>query len=172
MTKDAIRFYSASTVFPVGRRFPLGPPLNSTHRVRYLLILVQQLHLAGHSVGKQTVHKIYLGARFMFKSSFLHIADRGTAEERLWRAVITKSLEEWICGPLSYSRKAEQFLFEDKKDFQAVCSSAGMDPERLRKRLLTIRARGVQKENYPFRVRTQKRPSFPTPELGQRAFSV
>lgn len=108
----------------------------------------------------------------MFKTSFLQMKNQGTAEERLWRAVITKSLEEWICGPLSHSRKAEQFLFEDKKDFEAVCSSAGMDPERLRKRLETIRARGVQKENYPFRVRTQKRPSFPTPELGQRAFSV
>ena len=107
----------------------------------------------------------------MLKTSFLQIQDRGTAEERLWRAVITKSLEEWICGPLSFSRKAEQFLFEDKKDFQAVCSSAGMDPQRLRKRLQTIRARGVQKENYPLRVRTQKRMDLP-PNLGQRAFGV
>jgi hypothetical protein len=36
-----------------------------------------------------------------------------------------------------------------------------MDPERLRKRLKTIRARGIQKENIPFRVRTNKRLSFP-----------
>ncbi len=102
----------------------------------------------------------------MFKSSMLQIQDKGTAEERLWRAVITKTLEEWICGPLSFSRKAEQFLFDDNKDFKAVCSSAGMDPERLRKRLKTIRARGIQKENIPFRVRTHKRPkpsaSLPT----------
>lgn len=97
----------------------------------------------------------------MFKSSALHINDRGTAEERLWRAVITKTLEEWMCGPLSFSRKAEQFLFNDNHDFNAVCSSAGMDPERLRKRLKTIRARGIQKENIPFRVRTNKRVSFP-----------
>lgn len=97
----------------------------------------------------------------MFKTSTLQVADKGTAEERLWRAVITKSLEEWMCGPLSFSRKAEEFLFEDKKDFKAVCSSAGMDPERLRKRLKTIRARGIQKENIPFRVRTNKRLSFP-----------
>ena len=60
----------------------------------------------------------------MFQSSILRINDRGTAEERLWRAVITKSLEEWICGPLRFSRKAEQFLFHDNKDFKAVCSSA------------------------------------------------
>jgi hypothetical protein len=109
----------------------------------------------------------------MFKSSFLQIQDRGTAEERLWRAVITKTLEEWMCGPLSFSRKAEQFLFEDKKDFKAVCSSAGMDPERLRKRLVTIRARGIQKESIPFRVRTHKRLSLPQPGAwGQSAFGV
>jgi hypothetical protein len=109
----------------------------------------------------------------MFKSSMLQIQDKGTAEERLWRAVITKSLEEWICGPLSFSRKAEQFLFDDNNDFKAVCSSAGMDPERLRKRLKTIRARGIQKENIPFRVRTQKRLDLSqSGHWGQRAFGV
>ena len=109
----------------------------------------------------------------MFKSSLLQIHDKGTAEERLWRAVITKTLEEWICGPLTFSRKAEQFLFDDNKDFKAVCSSAGMDPERLRKRLQTIRARGIQKESIPFRVRTQKRIGLPQPaHWGQRAFGV
>jgi hypothetical protein len=109
----------------------------------------------------------------MFKSSMLQIQDKGTAEERLWRAVITKSLEEWICGPLSFSRKAEQFLFDDNNDFKAVCSSAGMDPERLRKRLKTIRARGIQKESIPFRVRTQKRLDLSqSGHWGQRAFGV
>jgi hypothetical protein len=109
----------------------------------------------------------------MFQSSILHLNDRATAEERLWRAVITKSLEEWMCGPLSFSRKAEQFLFEDNKDFKAVCSSAGMDPIRLRKRLNTIRARGVQKEKIPFRVRTQRRLGLaPAPRLTERAFGV
>jgi hypothetical protein len=109
----------------------------------------------------------------MFRSSALQANDRGTAEEKLWRAVITKTLEEWMCGPLSFSRKAEQFLFDDNKDFKAVCSSAGMDPERLRKRLKTIRARGVQKENIPFRVRTQKRMGLPQPGgWGQKAFGV
>ena len=103
----------------------------------------------------------------------LQIQDKGTAEERLWRAVITKSLEEWICGPLSFSRKAEQFLFDDNNDFKAVCSSAGMDPERLRKRLKTIRARGIQKESIPFRVRTQKRLDLSqSGHWGQRAFGV
>ena len=109
----------------------------------------------------------------MFKSSLLQIQDRGTAEERLWRAVITKTLEEWMCGPLSFSRKAEQFLFDDNHDFKAVCSSAGMDPERLRKRLKTLRDRGIQKENIPFRVRTNKKLSFQQPpSWGQKAFGV
>ena len=132
-------------------------------------VLVLYLHILTHAAG----NNLELGAKTMFKSSFLQIPDRGTAEERLWRAVITKTLEEWICGPLSFSRKAEQFLFEDKKDFKAVCSSAGMDPERLRKRLETIRARGVQKENIPLRARTNKRLDLPQPaSWGQRAFGL
>lgn len=109
----------------------------------------------------------------MFKSSILQLQEQGSAEERLWRAVITKSLEEWMCGPLSFSRKAEQFLFDDNRDFKAVCSSAGMDPDRLRNRLKTIRARGIQKQNLPFRVRTNKRLGLPQPaNLAQRAFGV
>jgi hypothetical protein len=109
----------------------------------------------------------------MFKSSFLQINDRGTAEEKLWRAVITKTLEEWMCGPLSFSRKAEQFLFEDNHDFKAVCSSAGMDPERLRKRLKSLRARGVQKESLPFRARTNKKMELPqVGHWARRAFGV
>jgi hypothetical protein len=132
-------------------------------------VLVLQLHLSMRSATT----KYATGAYFMFKSSMLQIADKGTAEERLWRAVITRTLEEWICGPLSFSRKAEQFLFEDKNDFKAVCSSAGMDPERLRKRLKTIRARGIQKESMPFRVRTNKRLTLPQPaHWGTRAFGV
>jgi hypothetical protein len=109
----------------------------------------------------------------MFKSALLRINDQGTAEERLWRAVITKTLEEWMCGPLRFSRKAEEFLFDDNSDFHAVCSSAGMDPERLRKRLKTIRDRGIQKEDLPFRVRTQKRIGLQQPgNWGQRAVEV
>jgi hypothetical protein len=131
--------------------------------------MVLWLHIVAHSAGQ----KFEPGAKTMFQSSILHIHDRGTAEERLWRAVITKTLEEWICGPLSFSRKAEQFLFDDNKDFKAVCSSAGMDPERLRKRLKTIRARGIQKENIPFRVRTNKKLGLPQPGgWSQRAFGV
>jgi hypothetical protein len=126
-----------------------------------------------HTIAYSAEYKFELGVNSMFKSSLLHIHDQGTAEERLWRAVIAKTLEEWICGPLSFSRKAEQFLFDDNSDFKAVCSSAGMDPDRLRKRLKTIRARGIQIENMPFRVRASKKLSLPQPaNWGQRAFGV
>src|ERR1035437_603637 len=83
----------------------------------------------------------------MFETTVFHNVDRATGEERLWRAVIARTLEEWVHGPLRYSRMAEQFLFDDNQDFQAVCSSAGMDPGNLRKRLQSIRTRGIQKEN-------------------------
>jgi hypothetical protein len=97
------------------------------------------------------------GATSMFESAVFRNWDRGTAEEKLWRAVIARTLEEWVCGPLTFSRKAEQFLFEDDRDFQAVCSSAGMDPANLRRRLKFIRARGIQKEFSQLRVRAQRK---------------
>jgi hypothetical protein len=77
----------------------------------------------------------------MFVSTTYQSMDQGTAEERLWRAVIARTLEEWVRGPLSFSRRAEQFLFNDNRDFDAVCSSAGMDPGYLRSRLQRIRDR-------------------------------
>jgi hypothetical protein len=97
----------------------------------------------------------------MFQSSVLENRDRGTAEERLWRAVIAKTLEEWVRGPLRYSRIAEEFLFHDEKDFQSVCSSAGMDPRNLRERLRSIRGRVMQKESRHIRATD--------PGLGRRA---
>ena len=83
----------------------------------------------------------------MFESSVFQKRNDGPAEERLWRAVIAKTLEEWVKGPLRYSRIAEEFLFHDDKDFLSVCSSAGMDPLRLRKKLEFIRARASHKPN-------------------------
>jgi hypothetical protein len=83
----------------------------------------------------------------MFENAVTHTGDRTTPETRLWQAVIAKTMEEWVRGPLRYSRLAEQFLFSDDRDFQAVCSSAGMDPGYLRKRLQSIRVRGIQKQN-------------------------
>jgi hypothetical protein len=93
----------------------------------------------------------------MFESAVFGNRDCGTAEEKLWRAVIARTLEEWACGPLSFSRRAEQFLFHDNKDFESVCTSAGMDPGNLRRRLQSIRARGIQKEISRLRIRSNRK---------------
>jgi hypothetical protein len=44
----------------------------------------------------------------MFESSVFQNRNDGTAEERLWRAVIARTLEEWVKGPLRYSRASAQ----------------------------------------------------------------
>src|ERR1700719_38503 len=49
-------------------------------------------------------------------------------EQKLWRAVIANTVEDWIYGPLHRQREAEHFLFHDEDDFHIVCFSAGMDP--------------------------------------------
>ncbi len=64
-----------------------------------------------------------------------------TAEQKLWRAVIASTVEEWISGPLRKQREAERFLFIDNEDYRTVCFSAGINPEDLRGRLEKIRAR-------------------------------
>jgi hypothetical protein len=64
-----------------------------------------------------------------------------TAEQRLWRAVIASTVEEWVNGPLRRKREAEKFLFTDTRDYRQVCESAGINPEDLRGRLEKIRAR-------------------------------
>jgi hypothetical protein len=64
-----------------------------------------------------------------------------TAEQKLWRAVIASTVDEWVNGPLRKKREAEQFLFNDNKDYRTVCYSAGINPENLRGRLEKIRSR-------------------------------
>src|SRR5271169_3483258 len=64
-----------------------------------------------------------------------------TAEQKLWRAVIASTVEEWVNGPLRQKREAEQFLFNDNHDYRTVCYSAGINPENLRARLEKIRSR-------------------------------
>jgi hypothetical protein len=56
-------------------------------------------------------------------------------EKRLWQAVIVTAIQEWISGPLRNKRQAEEYLFQDQKDFPVVCQSAGMDADRLRAKL-------------------------------------
>lgn len=59
-------------------------------------------------------------------------------ENRLWTAVIVKAVEDWRSGTLRARREAQKFLFEDHRDFNDVCSSAGLEPSRLRAQLLRI----------------------------------
>ena len=67
--------------------------------------------------------------------------DRQVAVQRLWRAVIASTVQEWMTGPLRRQREAEQFLFADERDYRTVCFSAGIDPGNLRDRLHKIRSR-------------------------------
>jgi hypothetical protein len=67
--------------------------------------------------------------------------DQEIAEQKLWRAVIASTVDEWIHGPVRRQREADQFLFHDDKDYRIVCLSAGINPENLRDRLQKIRAR-------------------------------
>ena len=70
-------------------------------------------------------------------------------EHRLWSAVILTTVQEWLSGPLRLSRRAEQYLFHDEKDFLLVCQSAGMDPSRLRGQLGRMRRNGPGLSNQP-----------------------
>lgn len=65
-----------------------------------------------------------------------------SAVQKMWRAVISSTVEEWVNGPLRRKREAEQYLFSDSKDYRTVCYSAGINPENLRNRL--EKARSVQ----------------------------
>ena len=105
---------------------------------------IEFLVLGLHVLAKSGEYNTIQGGS-MFENSVFQNWNEGTAEERLWRAVIARTLEEWVRGPLRYSRIAEEFLFHDNKDFLSVCSSAGMDPLRLRKRLESIRTREFQR---------------------------
>jgi hypothetical protein len=66
-----------------------------------------------------------------------------TVEQGLWRAVLFETIKEWLSGPLGRRREAEKYLFSDAMDFQTVCESAGMDAERLRRRLKALRTKNI-----------------------------
>jgi hypothetical protein len=66
-----------------------------------------------------------------------------TAEQKLWRAVIASTVDEWVNGPLRRKQEAEKFLFSDHQDYRTVCYSAGINPENLRRRLEKIRSREI-----------------------------
>jgi hypothetical protein len=59
-------------------------------------------------------------------------------ERRLWLAVVMQAVEDWRGGTLRAKRQAQEFMFEEKKDFDTVCANAGLDAENLREKLLRI----------------------------------
>jgi len=99
-----------------------GPPLAS------LVCAVNEVG-TGQLGGKMSETLIYVDE------------DKQIAAQRLWRAVIASTVQEWISGPLRRQREAEQFLFHDDSDYRTVCSQAGIDPGNLRSRLQKIRSR-------------------------------
>jgi len=66
--------------------------------------------------------------------------NQGSANQRLWLAVIESAIAEWVRGPMRNKHKAERFLFQDEDDFPFVCQSAGLNPECVRETLWAIRA--------------------------------
>lgn len=75
----------------------------------------------------------------MVTTAMVLTASEPPQEQRLWRAVLVTTIQEWISGPLRFQRQAEEFLFRDQKDFALVCESAGMDADRLRSQLSRLR---------------------------------
>ena len=70
--------------------------------------------------------------------------DPEIAEQKLWRAVIANTIDEWLHGPLRLQREAEEFLFHDD-DFYTVGFSAGISAEYIRERLKIFGHLTIQK---------------------------
>jgi hypothetical protein len=88
-------------------------------------------------------------------------AQESVGEVRLWQAVIVRTIEAWISGPLRQRRLAENYLFDDKRDFAMVCESAGLDPDDMRARLTIIRNRDLHANKVlPAEIRNARRISF------------
>jgi hypothetical protein len=73
----------------------------------------------------------------------LEFPKQASVNQKLWQAVIDSAIADWVRGPNLHKQKAEHFLFHDEVDFPFVCSSAGLDPERVRETLWTIRAQAA-----------------------------
>jgi hypothetical protein len=67
-------------------------------------------------------------------------AESQEPEHRLWMTVIARSVEEWISGPKRLQQLAEDFLFNNKNDFETVCVAAGLNPECFRGKLAKLKS--------------------------------
>ena len=73
-----------------------------------------------------------------------------SSEQRMWKTVLASTVEEWISGPLCKSRVAEDYLFNNERDFRQVCESAGLNPEYFRSRLQRLRNTGPARTSLDF----------------------
>jgi len=73
------------------------------------------------------------------------ISHEETPEQRMWKAVLATTVDEWLSGPLRRSREAEEYLFNNQNDFRQVCHSAGLDPDQFRSRLQCLRKTGARR---------------------------
>jgi hypothetical protein len=64
-------------------------------------------------------------------------------EQRVWLAVIARTVEEWVSGPLRAQMEAEDYLLNDKVDFETVCEAAGLNASTLRSKLLRLKKNGA-----------------------------
>jgi hypothetical protein len=75
------------------------------------------------------------------------LENQGTTQQKLWQAVISSAITDWVRGPQRHRQKAEYFLFQDMDDFPFVCRAAGMNPDSVRESLWMIRAQAAVGSN-------------------------
>ncbi|MFZ3216342.1 MAG: hypothetical protein WA192_09820 [Candidatus Acidiferrales bacterium] len=80
------------------------------------------------------------------------VTEEMISERRLWTAVVVSAVEDWRGNSLRARREAQEFLFENDRDFEMVCSAAGLDSSDFRARLLKIGRRAEAQERFSFRI--------------------
>ncbi len=69
------------------------------------------------------------------------VTEDGIGARRLWTAVVVAAVDDWRNGTLRARRKAQEFLFDNERDFEMVCAGAGLEPGDFRARLLNLGVR-------------------------------
>jgi hypothetical protein len=77
----------------------------------------------------------------MISEMALSAPNEQTTENRIWRVVIARTIQDWLSKPLGPKREAERYLFENSADLSWVCESAGIQVEQLRNCLNRVRGR-------------------------------
>jgi hypothetical protein len=72
------------------------------------------------------------------ESSQNEVSEDAISERRLWTAVLITAVQDWRMGTLRAKRSAQEFLFENDRDFGEVCAGAGIEPTSFRSKLTKI----------------------------------